>query len=269
VTASSHPAGGVAVILGSGTSNGVPMLGVEYPPEFLANPKNHRMRSSVLLQGPHGNLLVDCTPEMRLQLTREGILDVEAILITHTHADHVMGMDDTRSLMFRTGKAMPVYTLPRHQEDIRRIYAYAFGEFPEGIFVPRFDLRDCPETLEVAGLTVQTFVVEHGSTPVIGLRVNDFAYITDVSRIPDEAKAKLRDLECLVIDAVRFQPHRNHFNFEGALAAIKELEPKRAFLTHLSHDYDHDVVEKELEEGFCRETGIDVRLAFDGLRIRF
>lgn len=248
-----------AVILGSGTSNGVPMLGYEYPEGFLDHPKNHRTRASLALLGPTGNLLVDCPPELRLQVTRERIYDFEAVLITHAHADHVMGMDDLRSLCMKYQRPMTVYTLQRYQEDIRRIYNYAFKEFPAGVFVPRFDLYEVPRDLEVGGLSIRTFVVEHGSVPVIGLRVNDFAYITDVSRIPDEARAELDNLDTLVIDAVRRKPHPNHFHLDRALEVAKEIGARRTLLTHLSHDYDHDVTNAELPRG--------VELAFDGLRI--
>jgi phosphoribosyl 1,2-cyclic phosphate phosphodiesterase len=248
-----------AIILGSGTSNGVPMLGVDYPEAFLANPKNHRTRSSVMLCGPTGNLLVDCTPEMRIQVTREGITGIEAVLITHSHADHVMGMDDLRSICIRTGQAMPVYTLPRYQQDIRRIYDYAFREFPPGVIVPRFELRDVPAELSVGGLTLHTFEVMHGAIPVIGFRVNRFAYITDVSAIPPAAEPFLFDLDTLVIDAVRYRPHVNHFHYERALEVIARYSPQRAYLTHLSHDYDHDKTNADLPSG--------IELAYDGLRI--
>src|SRR5690606_5944461 len=110
-----------AVVLGSGTSNGVPTLGKDYPPEYLANPKNHRTRPALLLKGPQGNVLVDAGPDMRMQLLREGVKDFEAVLITHTHADHVMGLDDVRAISMITGEAMPIYTSPEYQEDIRRI----------------------------------------------------------------------------------------------------------------------------------------------------
>lgn len=250
---------GEAIILGSGTSNGVPMIGVEYPPEFLANPKNHRSRACLLLKGPTGNLLVDCPPELRLQLTGAQIYDIEATLLTHTHADHVMGMDDLRSLCIKTGKAMPVYTTPEYQEDVRRIFPYAFKEFPKGIMVPRFDLRDRPDELEVGGLTVKTFLVWHGPMPVIGVRVNDFAYVTDVSAFPEEAEPFLKDLDVLVVDAVRHAPHPNHFHLDKALAEIARLKPRQAFLTHLCHEYDHDVENASLPNG--------VQLAFDGLVI--
>jgi phosphoribosyl 1,2-cyclic phosphate phosphodiesterase len=248
-----------AIILGSGTSNGVPMLGVRYPREFLANTKNHRTRCSLLLAGPEGNFLVDCPPELRLQVTREGIHEIDGVLITHTHADHIMGMDDLRSICVLTGRAMPVYTLPRYQEDVRRIFNYAFLEMPPGIMVPRFDLRDVPERIDVVGLQLRTFVVWHGEAPVVGIRVNDFAYITDVNRIPDDAMAMLEGLDVLVLDAVRRKPHPTHFHFERSLEVAKEIGAGTTYLTHLSHDYDHDATEAELPAG--------IRLAYDGLRI--
>ena len=234
------------------------MLGVEYPPEFLANPRNHRYRSSIALRGPEGVVLVDCAPEMRLQLIRAGIRDLQAVIITHTHADHVMGMDDLRSLCIRDRAAMPVYTLPRYQEDIRRVYAYAFGEYPEGLFVPRFDLRDIEPTLNLAGFSLETILVEHGKVPVIGLRIGGFAYLTDLSRIPPEAEARLGGLETLMIDATRLAPHPNHLNLDGALETIARLAPQRAYLTHLSHDYDANDPP---------ELPHNVELAFDGLQI--
>lgn len=252
---------GQAIILGSGTSNGVPMLGVHHTPEFLAHPRNHRTRSSCLLQGPEGNFLIDCTPEMRLQLTREKIYSVHEVLITHSHADHVMGMDDLRSFCMIEQREMPVYTLPRYQDDIRRIYAYAFGEYPTGIFVPRFDLRDAPPVISSCGLSIHVFEVQHGKVPVLGVRVNDFAYITDVSFIPPDVKSQLQGLDTLVIDAVRHEPHQNHFHFEATMAAIEELAPRQAYLTHLSHEYDANSYEEKLPE--------HVRLAYDGLKISF
>lgn len=252
---------GEAIVLGSGTSNGIPTLGHRYPPGYLDNPKNHRTRSSLLVQGPEGNLLVDCPPEMRLQLTGQKVFDVEAVLITHTHADHVMGMDDLRSLCIRDGRAMPVYTLPAYQDDIRRIYPYAFKEFPAGIFVPRFDLRDVPPVLSVGGLEILTFVVAHGPTPVVGIRVGDFAYITDVSEIPPAAWDLLQGLDVLMIDAVRIHPHPNHFHLSRAIEVAQALRPRQTFFTHLSHDYDHDRTNSELPKG--------IELAYDGLRISF
>ncbi|HRF59458.1 MAG TPA: MBL fold metallo-hydrolase [Fimbriimonadaceae bacterium] len=248
-----------AVVLGSGTSNGVPTLGVEYPPEFLANPKNHRTRPSLLLRGPTGNVLVDCAPEMRLQLLREGVMDIDSVLITHTHADHIMGMDDLRSFCLKSKRDMPIYTSPAYQDDIRRVFAYAFAEFGPGIEVPRFDLRDVSDPLELGGMTIGTFWVEHGPWPVMALRVGDFAYVTDVNHIPADSWARLHGLETLVLDGVRRKPHPNHYHLDQAIAVAQALGAQQTYLTHLSHDYDHDVTNAELPEG--------IALAYDGLRI--
>ena len=247
------------VVLGSGTSNGVPMLGVEYPESYLGNPKNWRTRSSVCLLGPSGNLLVDCSPELRLQMARERIFDVEATLITHTHADHVMGMDDLRSLCVKTRQDMPVYARPRYQEDIRRIFPYAFVDPIPGVDLPRFDLRDVPDVIEVGGMRVTCFEVAHGMVPVVGIRVGGLAYITDVSEIPAQVFPMLEDLDILILDAVRYRPHPNHFHFEKAIDVAQAIGARGTYFTHLSHDYDHDEVESGLPVG--------IHLAWDGLRI--
>ena len=246
-----------AVVLGSGTSNGVPTPGKQYPAEFLANPKNHRTRPSIVLCGAEGNVLVDCGPEVRLQLLREGIGDIEACIITHTHADHIMGMDDLRCFSMKSGRAMPVYTSPEYQDDIRRIFGYAFEEYPPEIWVPRFDLRDVPAELELCGLTITTFWVEHGPIPALGIRVNDFAYVTDVSAVPAAAMALLGGLDTLIIDAVRRRPHPNHLHLERAIQVAAEIGARQTYFTHLSDDYDHDRTNEELPNG--------VELAFDGL----
>ncbi len=290
-----------AIVLGSGTSNGVPMLGVRYSDEFLANPKNHRTRCSLLLQGPNGNVLVDCAPEMRLQLLKAEVFELDAVIITHTHADHIMGMDDLRSFCIIQKRDMQVYTLPRYQEDIRRIFSYAFQDFPSGIEVPRFDLRTfevrattqradsataglsvrepCADQasalqsareeskihnpqskiLSLCGLEIQFLIVEHGELPVIALRVNNFAYVTDVSRIPKNAWDQLQGLDTLILDAVRIKPHPNHFHLQAAIEIAQKLGAKQTYFTHLSHDYDHDVTNSQLPTG--------IELAWDGLEI--
>jgi phosphoribosyl 1,2-cyclic phosphate phosphodiesterase len=246
------------IVLGSGTSNGVPSLGLDYPAKFLANPKNHRTRPSILLQGPSGNVLVDCPPELRLQLLRENIKTVDAVIITHSHADHVMGMDDLRAFCLLTKRSMPVYTLPEYQADIKRIFKYAYDLNPTGE-VPRFDLADVPDVLELCGLSIQTMIVDHGPVPVIGLRVNDFAYLTDVSNIPPAARAKLNGLKVLMLDATRYKPHPNHYHFDRAMEVAAEIGAEMTYFTHLSHDYDH----------YKTEAGMppNVRLSYDGLRI--
>lgn len=248
-----------AVVLGSGTSNGVPMLGYRYPHGFLENPRNHRTRASILLRGPLGNVLVDCPPEMRLQLTREGILQVSAVIITHSHADHLMGMDDLRSFCITQKQAMPVYSLPAYLDDIRRVFPYAFADFPSEIQVPRFELMEVPPILELCGMRIEVLTVMHGKLPVVALRVNDFAYVTDVSHIPNAAWRRLLGLDTLILDGVRYKPHPNHFHFDRAVEVALELGAKQTFLTHLNHDYDHDAVNASLPD--------QIQLAYDGLRI--
>lgn len=248
-----------AIIMGSGTSNGVPTLGSHYDPAFLANPKNWRTRSCLALLGPTGTVIVDTPPELRLQCVTNGIQMIDAVILSHTHADHIMGLDDIRSICVRTGRPMPVYTLPQYQNDIRRIFDYAFAEHPATLAVPRMDLHDIAPSMELAGLTIRTYIVEHGKWPVIGVRVNDFAYVTDVSRIPDAAMAQLKGLSVMVLDAVRLKPHINHFHFEKALQVAQEIGAKKTYLTHLSDDYDHDITDAALPKG--------IELAYDGLRI--
>lgn len=246
------------IVLGSGTSNGVPSLGISYSAEFLANPKNHRTRPSILLAGPSGNVLVDCAPEMRLQLLREQVMRVDAVIITHTHADHVMGMDDLRAFCLLTKRSMPVFTTREYQEDIKRIFKYAFDVNPSGE-VPRFELIDIPEVVELCGLSIRILTVMHGALPVLALKVNSFAYVTDVSYIPPEAEAHLHDLDNLILDAVRYKPHPNHYHFDRAIEVANELGARTTYFTHLSHDYDHDKTEAGLPP--------HIRLAYDGLRI--
>lgn len=247
------------IVLGSGTSSGVPVLGKRYPSSFTSNPKNWRTRPSVIFSGPSGNVLVDCTPDMRSQLLREGIFELAGVVVTHTHADHIMGMDDLRAFCIQRGGAIPVYTLPEHMPDIRRVFSYAFREFPEGIEVPRFDLHDAPPVLEMAGLSLRLGTVLHGQIPVISIRAGDFAYVTDVKTIPKESEWLMEGLETLILGAVRLRPHANHMNLDEALATIERFRPKQTYLTHLSDDFDHERTNEELPPG--------VELAYDGLKI--
>ncbi len=248
------------VVLGSGTSNGVPMLGVRYPSAYLANPKNWRTRSSIIVLGSAGNLLVDCTPELRLQMAREQLFDIDAVIVTHSHADHIMGMDDLRSICIKTRRPMPIWADEETQADLRRVFPYAFVDSPPpGIELPRFELNKPEAQEEICGLPVQFLRVQHGRTPVLGLRIRDFAYITDVSHIPDHEMAKLYGLETLILDAVRYKSHPNHFNYEKAIEVSKTLGAKQTYFTHLSSDYDHDRTNAELPQ--------NIALSYDGLRI--
>ncbi|MBS1709700.1 MAG: MBL fold metallo-hydrolase [Armatimonadetes bacterium] len=251
--------GGTATILGSGTSTGVPSLGTSYPPDYLADPRNHRMRASLLLRGPSGNVLVDCGPDVRTQLLRAGCMGLECVHLTHGHADHIMGMDDLRTFCLKKGGPMRIYADEPTQADIQRIFPYAFAPFPEGIMVPRFDIVTMPDSYQAGGLTIECVLVEHGPLAYCGVKVGGFAYLSDVSRIPAESAAQLMGLDTLVLDAVRIRPHPNHFHFDKAVEVALELGAKTTYLTHLCDDFDHAETEARLPA--------QIRLAYDGLDI--
>jgi phosphoribosyl 1,2-cyclic phosphate phosphodiesterase len=249
-----------AVILGCGTSHGVPMVACDCPVCTSEDPKNHRTRCSVLILGNEGTLLVDAPPELRLQLVRERIHRVDAVLITHSHADHIMGLDDVRRFNELTNSPMPVYAQRQTLQDVRRVFRYAF-EPPaqEGGGLPAYDLIPAGSEVRVGDVRATLFEVLHGRLPVLGLRVGDFAYLTDVSEIPDQAWEKLRGLGTLVMDATRRDPHPSHFHLEKAIEVAMALNARQTYFTHLSHDYDYEATRAELPAG--------IELAYDGLRI--
>jgi phosphoribosyl 1,2-cyclic phosphate phosphodiesterase len=254
------------VFLGSGTSNGVPVLGYDCAVCTSTDERNWRTRPSVLLKLPRGNLLVDTTPEMRLQLLRERVGTVHAIAFTHAHADHLLGLDDARAFPRALGGPVPVYCEEETEEAIRRVFHYAFHErlaaLPPG-YLPKIAFeRIAPgAAFEVLGQTILPVRLEHGRMRVLGFRVGDLAYCTDVSRIPDATWPLLEGLDTLILDALRYEPHATHFSLGEALEAIARLRPRRAYLTHLSHAFDHATTESTLPPS--------VALAYDGLAIDF
>ncbi len=247
-----------AKILGCGTSHGVPMVACFCPVCQSPDPRNHRTRCSLLLESPESTLLVDAPPELRLQLTREQVRKVDAVLITHSHADHVMGLDDIRRFNELMGKPMPLFAQPSVLDDIQRIFRYAFvPPSQEGGGLPSYELHPVPEILSLPGMEVKIFEVLHGRLPVLGLRVGNFAYITDVSEIPEKARRALEGVEVLVLDATREAPHPSHFHRERAVEVAQALGARQTFLTHLSHDYDYETSRRALPPG--------IDLCYDGL----
>jgi phosphoribosyl 1,2-cyclic phosphate phosphodiesterase len=254
------------VVLGSGTSTGVPVIGCDCKVCTSRDPRNQRTRSSVLVRLPRGNLLIDTTPEMRLQLIREGVRQVHAIAYTHSHADHLFGLDDARLFPKALRGPVPVYCEAATEQDIRRVFHYAFHEhalgYPAG-YVPKLNFEQIEPgvRLEILGESVLPIRLEHGRMPILGFRIGGLAYCTDVSKIPDASWPQLADLDILIIDALRHDPHPTHFSLSEALEAIERLRPRRAFLTHLSHNFDHAATESILPPG--------VALAYDGLALDF
>jgi phosphoribosyl 1,2-cyclic phosphate phosphodiesterase len=251
--------------LGTGTSSGVPMVGCDCSVCHSNDPHNQRYRCAVLLRLPKGNLVIDTPPELRLQLLRARVDVLHAVLYTHYHADHLFGLDDVRPFPFKLGGPVPVYCTAEVEGVIRRTFPYAFGseaeETPRG-YVPQLAFRRITEEpFVVLGQRISPVPLVHAHFRVFGFRIDDVAYCTDVSEIPATSWRKLEGLRVLVLDALRYRPHPAHFSLGEALAAIERLRPRRAYLTHLSHDLDHEDTNRTLPPG--------VELAYDGLTFEF
>jgi len=250
------------VVLGCGSSVGVPMIGCECGVCTSPDPKNSRTRPSVLLHLPGGNLLVDTGPELRGQLVRERIGTVDAVLYTHHHADHLFGLDDVRIFPWRQNRPMPVYCTDEVEEVIRQAFGYAFRPPAGGLVLPQLDLRRIDRRpFELLGETVTPIPLLHGRFNVFGFRVGNLAYCTDVNRIPDDSWPLLAGLDTLILGCLRpAEFHPSHFILDDALGVVERVKPKRTFFTHLGHEWDYD-------HRPCLPSG--VALAHDGLRIEF
>lgn len=222
--------------LGSGTSQGVPLIGCQCHACSSDDPNDTRFRSSVFVSSESTKILVDIGPDFRSQFLTHKINDVDAILITHEHNDHVIGLDDIRAINFTQQKTIPIYAQPRVCEEIRNRFPYIFSakKYPGA---PSVDLLELTEdNITIGDILVTPIPVLHGRLDIFGYRLNNFAYITDANLIPENSKEKLLDLEVLIINALRQESHYSHFNLKQAVDIISELKPKEAYLTHISHN---------------------------------
>ncbi len=253
------------IILGCGSSVGSPSIGGFRAPGLENDPRNYRTRTGVLVPAPAGNFVIDTPPELRMQLVRERVPMVHAATFTHAHADHIFGLDDLRICSFRLPKPLPLYCDGPVERQLRQSFDYAFRPPPPGTHdfaVPNFEIVPIGlDPFEVLGQTVTPVRLLHGRLPILGFRIADFAFCTDVSEIPAESWPRLEGLDTLVLGALRQEPHATHFSIGQALDAIARLHPRRAFLTHLSADLDYEPTNRRLPP--------HVRLAHDGLRIAF
>jgi phosphoribosyl 1,2-cyclic phosphate phosphodiesterase len=249
------------LFLGTGTSTGVPSLCCDCEICLSKDPKNKRLRSSILVRQNDHTILVDTSTDLRQQCLLYGIQKIDTVLYTHHHADHVHGIDELRSFNFFNKTALPVYGNAQTLRHLSKNFSYIFGEAEQiGGGIPQLiptQLED--KTYSFGDIPVTPLDIQHGKLIINGFRFRDCAYITDCSGIPDETRAKLKGLKVLVLNALGFKPHSTHFNLSQALEAAKDINAERTILTHINHNFDHEKVSRELPAG--------VELALDGMRV--
>jgi phosphoribosyl 1,2-cyclic phosphate phosphodiesterase len=253
---------GELVLLGTGTSTGVPLLGCHCPTCESSDPRDKRTRTGVVLGLPQGTLLIDTPTDLRFQLLRERIDVVHAVLYTHEHADHIFGLDDLRIMPFAIGGPVPLYCEAHVEERIRKSFDYAFlpSRSPHSGAIPQLTFQRIGlEPFDLLGQHIIPLRLHHGSFEVLGFRFGNVAYCTDTNRIPDETWPLLEGLDVLVLDALRTQPHPTHFSLDEAIAAARRIGARQTYFTHMTHDLPHEATNARLPAG--------MQLAYDGLRI--
>lgn len=248
------------VLLGTGTSQGIPVIGSNHPVCHSDNPKDKRLRVSALVKYKGLNLVIDCGPDFRQQMLSNPIDRLDAILLTHEHSDHTVGLDDIRPFFFRQGD-IPIYARDRVLQSLRRRFDYIFqseNKYPGAPSVREHEISG--RAFLIGDVPIIPIEAMHNRVPVYGFRIGNFAYLTDVKTIESEELRKLRGVEVLVVNALRKEPHHSHFNLKEALEFIDRVSPKKAYLTHISHNMGfHDEVEAELPG--------HVSLGYDNLKI--
>lgn len=248
-------------ILGSGTSQGIPVIGCKCLVCLSQNPKDKRLRTSILVSDQDKNIVIDTGPDFRQQMLRAKVSNVDAILLTHQHNDHIIGIDDVRPINFRYEKDMPIYATEAVQANLKKRFEYVFDENPYP-GAPRLELYTISKetAFHVEGMPIIPIETMHGAMPVLGFRFGNFTYITDAKTFTDKELDKIRGTKVLIISALHHKEHHSHLNLQQALDLIKELQPTQAYLTHMSHRMGlADEIEKLLPTG--------VNFAFDGLEI--
>jgi phosphoribosyl 1,2-cyclic phosphate phosphodiesterase len=246
-------------VLGSGTSMGVPTLGCRCAVCKSSDPHDQRTRPSVLLAYGGRNVVIDTTPDFRFQAMRAGIDHLNAVVYTHGHADHILGLDDIRPFNLKQRGAVPIYAAAETIGILRRQFTYIFEEPKPGATVPLIDVHTIDGPFDLFGARFVPIPAMHGTEPVLGFRVGKIAYLTDFSQVPESSKALLRGLDDFILDALRYVPHPTHSSVDQSLALVAELRPKRAWFTHICHDLGDAETNARLPE--------HVRLSHDGLKI--
>ena len=248
------------ILLGTGTSVGVPSVGCGCDVCRSTDPHNKRLRASVILGLPEGNLLIDTSPDLRMQLLREEIGIVHSVLYTHEHADHVFGLDDLRLMQFYLDGPVPLYCEKQVEDRIRQSFDYAFSGESQSLVPQLVFHRVGLEPFEILGAKIIPMRLNHGKAfKVLGFRFGNIAYCTDVNHIPPESMALLEGLDVLILDALRITPSKTHFTLDKAVEVATQLGPKQTYFTHIAHELDYHETNARLPEGMA--------LAYDGLRI--
>ncbi|MCG8346498.1 MAG: MBL fold metallo-hydrolase [Chloroflexales bacterium] len=244
--------------LGTGTSMGVPVIGCNCQVCTSPDRRNQRTRTSALLHIAGQHILIDAGPDFRSQALAAQVRQIDAVLLTHSHFDHIAGLDDLRPLCFGK-RVLPIYGSSATLNDVRERFAYAFNSSSVGSTRPLIELLPVSAPFSIGPTQIIPFDIMHGAWTITGYRVGRLGYVTDASSIPAQSRELLRDLDVLALNALRFEPHPTHFSLDQALAVIAELRPRRALLVHMTHGIDHATVSAQLPAG--------VELAYDGLQV--
>lgn len=247
--------------LGTGTSTGVPIAGCPCAVCRSCDPHDKRLRSSVLIRNGSRTLVIDTGPEFRIQCLRAGLMRLDAVAITHSHVDHLFGLDDVRPYSVFKRRTLPVWGARHTLDSIRKRFDYIWNAMQIGGGLPDISLNEAEGTFEAAGLRVTPLPIKHGKMDILGFRIGDLAYMSDVSEVPEETMPLLEGLDTMIISCVRHRKHKTHLNIAGAKALHKRVGPRRTFLTHLTHYFFH----KDLIALMPR----DITPAYDGMVLEF
>ena len=251
----------ILTVLGSGTSMGVPTIGCSCAVCHSPDPHDRRTRPSILIQYAGKSILIDTTPDFREQAIREQISQIDAVLYTHSHADHILGIDDLRPLSYHRKSKIPLYARAEAANYIRNMFRYIFDADYKFGGLAQLELKPVDRAFDLFGVQFEPVPVIHGETEIFGYRVGSAAYLTDFSRIPDASLSMLQGLDVLFLDGLRHQPHPTHSTVENSIRIANELKAKRVFFTHICHDLPHEATNAALPD--------HVRLSYDGMKLEF
>ena len=249
------------VFLGTGTSHGVPIIGCKCAVCTSTDPHNKRTRTSALIEHDGKNILIDASIDFRQQALREMINHLDAILITHGHADHIFGLDEMRRFNVLQGETIACFAEEHSLVELRRVYEYFWNSPQSGGGVPDIRFETINGPFEAAGVKIVPLRAEHGAVPVTGYRIGSAAYLTDCNEIPDDTLGKIEGIALLVLDGLRWKEHPTHFNLDQAIEQATRIGAERTCFVHMTHDVDHQSTQHRLPKGMA--------LAYDGLRVEF